>query len=73
MWFIYIQQPDLSSQNVCSPSLFNLPASNQLHIIGLNLEIKCLFHLLMFLNFPFQSMAWDRFQQFQEAQSYSEH
>lgn len=38
--------------------------TNQLHITGLKLEIKHLFHLLTLLNFPFWNTAWDLLQLF---------
>lgn len=38
--------------------------------IGLSPEIQHQFHKFTFLDLPFQSMAWDLLQLFQEAQSY---
>ena len=70
MLFIYNQQPDLSSQNVCSQASLTTP-SNQLRIIGLNLEIQHLFHLFTLLNFSSLSIAWNLLQLFQEAQLFS--
>lgn len=56
MQFIYNQQPDLSSHNACSLSLFT--SLHQLHIIGLHLEIKHISFTHLNESF-FSKQAWD--------------
>lgn len=55
----------ITSNLTFPPQIFAFQSLYLLPIIGLNLEIKLLFHLLTLLNFPFQSTAWDLLQLFQ--------